>query len=184
MPKNIIAYISILFFIISLAAGFLFYKSQKNVIEAPIITPSPVAVIKEEKYKNGTLGFELTLPTGLAAEEKTEGKVILIGDKILIYELVSDPELCKGVCSILTKKEDITVNDLKARYLEGYWEALGEDNAQSFVSYVIPRDGKYLVFMLQELPIGVVFEKGRKSEQIDPKTLAIFDSLIKSVRLY
>ena len=53
MPKNIIAYISILFFIISLAAGFLFYKSQKNVIEAPIITPSPVAVIKEEKYKNG-----------------------------------------------------------------------------------------------------------------------------------
>ena len=183
MTKNVIAYISILFFILSLVVGYFYFKSQKVVEETPKVTSSPIAEIKPQVYKNDILGFELTLAAGLVAEEKTEGSVVIIGEKILIYELDSDPELCKGVCSVITKGEDVEVNNIKMRYLEGYWEELGEDNAQSFVSYVINRDGKFLVFMLQELSVNMQFVEGREVGQPDSQELMEFKKIIDSINL-
>lgn len=183
MRRNIISLTSFLLFILSLIAGYFYLKSQKVAEDTPKVTSSPVTEIKSQVYKNDILGFELTLPDGLAAEEKTEGKVVIIGDKILVYELDSNPEFCKGVCSVLTKKEDVTTNDIKMRYLEGYWGELGEDNAQSFVSYVITKNDKYLVFILQELPTDAVLEAGREVGEISKVELEMFKTMVSSINL-
>lgn len=184
MSKKLIILLSIFIVILLFIVLYLFYKSNEVIIQDTITTPTPIAEIKSEKFKSDSLGFEITLPISLKTEEKTEGKVVIIGNKILVYELTKDPEKCKGVCSILTKKEDITINNIKMRYLEGYWEELGEDNAQSFVSFVIPRDDKFLVFMLQELPIESEFIKDRKVGVISDLDLNGFKKMIESVILF
>ncbi len=183
MTKNIIAYISISFFVLSLFAGYFFYQSQKEDVQKPIVAASPVVETKSQKFKSDSLGFEMSLIDNLEAQEKANGKVVIIGGKILIYELDTDPEKCTGVCSIFTKKEDTTINSIKTRALEGYWNELGTDNAQTFISYVIPRKDKYLVFMLQELPIDSLFVKGRTIGKIDNSEIEMFKKMIESVNL-
>lgn len=166
-----------------LVTGFYFYKSKKITVQELVPTPTPVVETKLNKFKSDILGFEVTISNNLVVEEKTAGKVVMIGDRILIYELSEDPEKCKGVCSVLTKKEDMVINEIEMRYLEGYWEELGEDNAQNFVSYVISRKDKYLVFMLQELPIDSIFEKNRKVEQINEEKFTDLKKIVESIRL-
>lgn len=179
--KNIVAYISILFFVLALVAGYFFYKT--NMLVVPIATPTPIVEIKSEIYINPFLGFEVTLPSDLIAEERTGGKVVLIGDKIIIYELLENPEVCKTDCPIINKAEDKIINNINGRYLEGSWEETETTSAQSFVSFVIPRDDKYLAFTLQELPFETPFEAGRKTSQINTEQIGIFNQIIATFRL-
>lgn len=182
MPKKIVIFIPL--FILCISVAYFLYKPKNITVPPPVTTASSAAVVKSEKFNSKVLNFEITLPIGVTAEEKTAGKVVMIGDRILIYELSEDPEKCRGVCSVLTKKEDLTVNNIKMRYLEGYWEELGEDNAQSFVSFIIPRGNKYLVFMLQELPINSEFIKGRQIGEISDLDLNNFKKILESVVLF
>lgn len=184
MSKKLVIFLLVSIFISCLFAIYYFYIQQKKIIQTSVVTPSPMAVVKSDKFRSDVLGFEIILPDGLVPVEKTEGKVVLIGDNIIVYELSDNPEECTGVCSILTKKEDITINNIKMRYLEGYWEEIGEDNAQSFVSFVIPKNNKYLVFMLQELPINSEFEKDREASAISKQEIANFKELVNDMILF
>jgi hypothetical protein len=165
---------------------YLYVNKTKKVTTntyAPVATPTPEAKSTMRDYKNTILGFEISFPDALSLEEKTQGEVVIIDKDLLIYELSENPEECTGVCSKYTKKEDVAINNIKMRKLEGYWDELGEDNAQSFVSYVIKRDEKYLVFLVQELPIDQEFIKDRTAGKISDRKLVKLDSIIKTIKL-
>lgn len=171
MSKKLIIFLLFSSIILLSTAGYFFFKLQKEEEKKFVPTITPVAEVKTEIYESDVLGFELSLPEDLTIEEKTEGKVVLIGDKIIVYELLENPENCKTDCPVIKKREDKTINNIKGRLLEGYWEETETTNAQSFVSFIVSKNEKYLVFTLQELPFNTEYEKDRKIGTVDPQEL-------------
>ncbi len=160
-------------------------KSKSTQLIAINPTSAPVALQEPiiNDFSSDVLNFNISVPNNLSVDEKSDGLFITIGDRILVYELDTDPEKCTGACSEFSKKEERTINNIKMKYFEGYWPELGQASSQGFMSYVIKRDSKYLVLMLQELPVNTEFEKDRKVGALDVKSTEEFNSIVNSIEL-
>ena len=185
MNKKIIIILLTLMLLLVIFA-FLYFNKSKG-IQLNIINPTSTPSVKQEPeiddFSSDVLNFRISIPNNLSVEEKSDGLFITIGDRILVYELDTDPEKCTGACSEFSKQEERTINNIKMKYFEGYWPELGQASSQGFMSYVIKRDNKYLVLMLQELPVNAEFEKDRKVGILDPKSIEEFNSIVNSIEL-
>jgi len=130
--------------------------------ETPTIDPT--ANWKTYKYQQV---FEIKVPNDLKIIDTGR---IEIGDHLSIGTYPSNPENCRGDCSIIETKVSKTINGLEVRYLTGWWGEIGGNIAQSYIEYLIPQGGKYIYLQMQELPFStktsLVREKvGKVSEE-------------------
>jgi len=189
-PLLIIIVIIILFLSLG-AAGFLTYQntqlkqqiSQMQPTETPLITPittpDPMANWKTYKYQQI---FELKVPSVLNIVDKGYGR-IEIGDYLSIGIYQSNPEDCRGDCSIIETKEDKTTNSLKTRYLSGWWGEIGGNIAQSYIEYVIPHNGKFIYLQMQELPFSTTTSPIReKVGKVSENNSQLLDQILSTFK--
>lgn len=160
--KSLLLVLTLIIFGLISIAGYLF--NQNRLLSAKIaqIRSTPTTTPSQTPTPNETSGgqtynyqqiFEIKIPDNLKIGDKGNG-YIQLGDYFSIYINSTNPEDCRGDCSIINTKESKTVNNVKVRYLTGWWGEIGGNIAQSYVEYVIPYKNKFISLQMQELPLS------------------------------
>lgn len=177
--------IVIILLVCFLVVGFFIYQKlgfgQKNT-KSDVKSELALVTDQKKEFESKTLGLKITVNKDDEVVEKSQGNIILISDNVMIYKLDEDPEKCVGVCSKIERSDEVEVNGNKAKKLYGVWQEIAETSSQKFVSYVFKKDKSFLIFQIQELPFDAEYQKGRKVNDIDQKSLDHFEEIVKTVQ--
>ncbi len=199
LPENpkkfnfLIILLSVLLFISSSIAVFFAYQTQKLVKElvilekssmpistmGPIMTPDPTADWETYKYKDL---FEIKIPQDLKINDRGYGHVE-IGDFLTVGVYSTNPEDCRGDCSIIDTKVSKKVNNLETKYLTGWWGDIGGNVGQAYVSYVIPNNNQYVYLQMQELPFSMLTRPVReKVGSVNQENIKLLNQIISTFK--
>lgn len=196
-PKTnsfLVILLSVLLFISVAIAGFFAYQTQKLVNELRVMsdeskqtaepTSEPVVTdptVDWKTYKYNDL-FEIKIPQDLKINDRGYGHVE-IGDFLTVGVYSSNPEDCRGDCSIIDTKISKKINNLETKYLTGWWGDIGGNVGQAYVSYIIPNNNQYVYLQMQELPFSMLTRPIReKVGSVNQENIKLLDQILSTFK--
>jgi hypothetical protein len=118
---------------------------------ANTVSQTDIAVWKV--YINEKYNFSIMYPPNLFPTKNTDTNIAFT-KQIAVNINPSDPENCVALCPIFSKRENVFINGMAARMLEGTIGNAGEQSRNGLREYVIPINNTYYLLTYTIDPNG------------------------------
>lgn len=102
-------------------------------------------------YTNSEYGFSINHPADFEITHIENSTSLYIGKQIFVSVRDSNPADCRGDCPVIESTKTVTVAGLDATKVMGYIGAIGGNNPQQYLSFIIFNNNLYHVFTLYAL---------------------------------
>jgi len=149
---------------------------------APSPIPSQVPPPTYTTYTNTKYGYSFQYPQKYSFTGNSGSDYVVLADQISVQVTTFDPQQARGDGPVIQSTEQITVGNLSATRLKGYYGSVGGGTPQSYESIVFSQKGYFYIFTVTELKNGVVLPADRQPGPIPGDVLALFQQVVATVQ--
>ncbi len=144
-------------------------------------TSTPAAGPNWSTYTNTTHGFSIDHPPEFQVPASDDPETFgRIGEQIFYNISDVNPADCRFYCQVIEDTSTVEVAGQTATRLSGYIGAIGGNIPQQYVTYVIPRAGRYYSFTLYALPSSAT-PSSNDIVPLDEADVALFEQMLATL---
>jgi hypothetical protein len=149
------------------------------------VHPPPQASPAEgwKTYSNPDYGYSISYPASLEITAAENDTSLFIGEQIHVLVSSADPLECRGDCPVVEGTEPAAIAGLAATKVTGYIGSIGGNVPQRYITYILPRDGRYYVFTLYALGFKAVSNDPSTIWPLKESDVALFEQVLDTFKL-